>query len=120
MTNKKIKLSQNSKTQTGTKLKKTQIFTKLKDWIATEVNSNCDIMQFFLKTQNSYCDKTQIFTTQITTKLKSSNNNKNKKKKTSVLIKLNKFNSDNFNSDKIKNSLLVRTTWHLDNQKDLL
>ena len=91
---KKMKLWQNSKTEIVTKLKK----------------SNCDKTkknQILTKLKNSSCDKTQSLKLWQTKKIK--------------LWKLKKTNCDKtqFMANFLK-SLLVRSTWHLDNRWDVL
>ena len=109
----KLKLWQNLKTQIVTT--QIKIVIKLKLWQHSKTQivniSNTQVMT----TQNSNWDKAQTvkkLKTQIVTNLKKSNREKTQK--------LKFWQNSNLNlKKKLLKSLLVRTTWHLDNQRDL-
>ena len=125
----KSKLLKSSKTQTGRKLtnwncanSKNQTVTKLKNFNSETIkHSNCDNTHKFKLWQNS----TQIVRRK---KLKSNqikknsnwDNNSNCEKVKLKLWQPKNLNSDKSISDKTYNSLLVRTTWHLNNRWDVL
>ena len=104
----KLKLWKSSKTQIGIKL-----------------NSNCDKTQklklWHIGTHIGTKLKTPNLTTQIVTKLKKKIKKKSKDK---IVIKPKQFGTKikNLNPDNSnwQNSLLVRTTWHLDYQWNVL
>ena len=107
-------------------LKNSNCQKKLKQKMWQLKNSNCDQSQIVTKLKNSSCYKTQKF--QIMTKLQKPNCNKAQKLKLWHNLKIQIATILNSNCDKTQklkwwqNSKLslVRTTWHLDNQWDLL